>query len=300
MAIFKKKQAKRKILKKAEVANALGALEEQLREEIRAVGRQRFSAIINESAAQFQSELDASASQINSDLKIYMTRRIDMVANRINAELSRQLNERLSEYDRQTKDAQDMAVQSLNRNAHALHDKYQQLSQSLHQVVADQEAMMITVFEENKARFNEAQNSQQATLRALEENVGATQDEFNQLISKLKNMAHEQESTMNQILSDNTDRLNATKDAQNAAIESIQRSVSSLEEQSRNLSATLDSSIKKQKEIMSESLNENMARIIEHYVMESAGDAFDMEEQVPAIIRQLEENKQAIKDDLEL
>lgn len=303
MGLFDKKQAKKvkkKVLKKDQISNALNALEEQLREEIRAVGRQRFTSIINENAVQFKQDLDISVAQINADLKMYMTRRIDLVANRINSELSRQLSERLSEYDRQTKDAQDMAVQSLNRNAHALHDKYQQLSQSLHQVVADQEAMMITVFEENKSRFNEAQNSQEATLRSLEQNVGSTQDEFNQLIDKLKNMANEQESMMNQVLRDNTDRLNATKDAQNAAISSIQRSVDALEEQSKNLSTTLDSSIKKQKDIMTEAFQENMARIIEHYVMESAGDAFKIDDQIPAIIQQLEENKQAITDDMKL
>lgn len=300
MALLRKKRAKKKPLKKAEVAEVLSALEHQLADEIRNLGGRRFTSIINQSAEQFQKELDTTVSQLNSDLKLYMTRRIDLVVNRINAELSRQLNERLSEYDRQTKDAQEMAVQSLNRNAQALHDKYQQLSQSLHQVVADQESMMITVFEENKARFNEAQNSQQATLRSLEENVGATQDEFNQLISKLKNMAHEQESAMNQILRDNTDRLNATKDAQDTAISSIKRSVDALEEQSKNLSETLDASVNKQKEIMTKAFQENMARIIEHYVMESAGDAFDMEAQVPAIIQQLEENKQAIVDDMEL
>ena len=43
-----------------------------------------------------------------------------------------------------------------------------------------------------------------------------------------------------------------------------------------------------------------MARIIEHYLLEALGDQYDLKAQLPAIIQQLETNKQAIVDDMKL
>ena len=61
------------------------------------------------------------------------------------------------------------------------------------------------------------------------------------------------------------------------------------------LSATLHQSVKP---LIVNGIEETL--IIEHYVMESAGDAFKIDDQIPAIIQQLEENKQAITDDMKL
>jgi hypothetical protein len=43
-----------------------------------------------------------------------------------------------------------------------------------------------------------------------------------------------------------------------------------------------------------------MAQIVEHYLLGALGDQFDMKAQLPSILQQLEENKQAIVDDMKL
>ena len=43
-----------------------------------------------------------------------------------------------------------------------------------------------------------------------------------------------------------------------------------------------------------------MAKIIEHYVLLSLGDQFDLKAQLPYIIKQMETNKQNIIEDMRL
>jgi hypothetical protein len=45
---------------------------------------------------------------------------------------------------------------------------------------------------------------------------------------------------------------------------------------------------------------ENMAKIIENYVLQAVGEQFDLKAQLPAIIAQLEANKQSIMEDMKL
>ena len=43
-----------------------------------------------------------------------------------------------------------------------------------------------------------------------------------------------------------------------------------------------------------------MAAIVERYLLGALGDQYDLKAQLPAIIKQMEENKQAIADDMKL
>ena len=52
--------------------------------------------------------------------------------------------------------------------------------------------------------------------------------------------------------------------------------------------------------MMVDSFQDNMAQIVEHYLLGALGDQFDIKSQLPSIIKQLEENKQAIADDMKL
>jgi hypothetical protein len=45
---------------------------------------------------------------------------------------------------------------------------------------------------------------------------------------------------------------------------------------------------------------ENMAKIIEHYVLEALGDQFDLKAQLPYIVAQMEANKQNMAEDMRL
>ena len=73
-----------------------------------------------------------------------------------------------------------------------------------------------------------------------------------------------------------------------------------MQEQQQQLSAMLQQGIAKQQEMMITTFEDNMAQIVEHYLLGALGDQYDMKAQLPSIIKQMEENKQAIADDMKL
>ena len=66
------------------------------------------------------------------------------------------------------------------------------------------------------------------------------------------------------------------------------------------MAETLEANAAKQQEILAKAFEENMAQVIEHYLLGALGDQYDLKAQLPAIIKQMEENKQAIVDDMKL
>lgn len=49
-----------------------------------------------------------------------------------------------------------------------------------------------------------------------------------------------------------------------------------------------------------DAFEQNMAQIIEHYLLGALGDQYDLKAQLPSIIKQMQDNKQAIVDDMKL
>lgn len=300
MGLFKSKHTENKSPADEAADAVTEVFDEQYREELRSNGREYFKKVIDENSALFKEDLDITIADIGTELKAYMTKRLDATIADVNTEINRQLKERLVEYDRVTKDAQDQAVQSLNRNAVALHEKYQQLSQTLQQTIASQEAMMIGVFEENKARMTETQDAQDEALEELDRNVQASQERAEKFSSTLQKSFTDQENMMTNVFEENMARVTETKEAQATALESLNRSAKALEEQHEQLAQTLQKTVADQETILVKVFEDNMAQIIEHYLLGALGDQFDMKAQLPLIIKQMETNKQAIVDDMKL
>ncbi len=301
MGLFTGKQQPKKDSQTDEALEAAENLfDGAFRDEIRNYGRDYFKKILNENAAHFTKDLDASIAQIHTDLKAYMTTQIDESIAQINAKLTEQLDERIVAYDRMAKDAQDQAVQSLNRNAQALHEKYHQLSQMLQQTVSSQEVLMITAFEENKARLTAAQAAQDVVTESVNRSSQASREQAEQLSASVKQTISEQEAMLKDVFEENKTRVETTKVAQDAALQSLNASAETLKEQADQLNATLQQNIVNQEAIMTNAIQENMARIIEHYLLGALGDQYDMKAQLPLIIKQMDANKQAIMDDMKL
>lgn len=256
--------------------------DEQFLNDLRDNARTQVEQVVRDQAATLTAQLDDAVADMTASLKEQLSKQLEAAMTRVNTDLARHLQERLSDYDRLTQDAQDQAVQSLNRNAQALHAKYQELSMTLQQTVASQEAMMIGVFEENKLQMSTTQTAQTAALKTLNETATAAQDEAEQLRTNLEQTIAEQ-----------------TK-AQEAAMQALQQSVAALEAQHQKLSETLDASIKQQETIMVDAFESNMAAIVEHYLLGALGEQYDVRAQLPAIIKQLDANKQAMKEDMAL
>lgn len=300
MGLFQSKHSDKKSPAQEAADVVAEVFDDQYREELRASGRDYLKKVMDENAGAIKKDLDATVAEVGSELKSYMTKRLDATIDDLNTEINRQLNERLVEYDRVTKDAQDQAVQSLNRNAVALHEKYQQLGQTLQQTIASQEAMMIGVFEENKARMAQTQEAQDEALDVLEHNIQSSQERSEQLGATLQKSVADQEQLLAKIFEENMERVNATKDAQTKALDSLTRSAQALEEQHQQMSEKLAKTVADQETMLVNVFEENMAQIIEHYLLGALGDQFDMKAQLPLIIGQMEENKQTIVDDMKL
>lgn len=92
----------------------------------------------------------------------------------------------------------------------------------------------------------------------------------------------------------------AMKDAQELALDSLRKTAQAAEEQRNALSAELQKEVAEREAKMLQAYEENMAKIVEHYVLQTLGDQFDLKQQLPFIISQMESNKQAIIEDMRL
>ncbi len=228
-------------------------LDDTFRDELREHGRLYFERVIGENAALFKQDLDATVAHINTELKQHMARQLDhrfteiaKANNQLKDHISKELDERLVEYDKTIKDAQQLALESLNQSAQALHDQHQELARSIQKSVADQETKLTAVFEKNAAQVSSMEG------------------------------------------------------AQKSALDSLAKSVQALEEQHQQLSALLQQTITNQEAMLVDAFEQNMTRVIEHYLLGALGEQYDMKAQLPAILKQLEANKQAMVDDMKL
>lgn len=277
-----------------------GVFDEQYRDELRQQGRDYMEKVVDEHVATLTKDLQAAAADITTELKTHMTKQLDATISRMNTELSKHLQERLKENDRVTQDAQDLVVQSLNRSAQALHAKYQELGLTLQQTVASQEAMMIGVLEENKVQMSTTQTAQAAVLKTLQETAKVSQDQSCQLYKTLEKTATEQATELQRVYKDNTTSLVAVKTAQDAALATLTSSVQALQRQHDELRQMLETNVARQEAMLVDAFQTNMAQIVEQYLLGALGEQYDVKAQLPAIIKQLEANKDAIKEDMTL
>jgi len=87
-------------------------------------------------------------------------------------------------------------------------------------------------------------------------------------------------------------------DAKQLAIESIQKTNDAIDEQRELLGQQVQHEISKEKEQMLKRFEENMAEIINHYVMAAVGNQIDLTDQLEYILNDLEANKKAIMEDV--
>lgn len=301
MGLFQGKQPAKKPAPQDDAAlQAQAVFDDAYRQELRSYGQQYFKQVIDESAVVFKRDLDSTIAKVSTELKDYMTTKLDATIAHVNTAITKQLEGRLVDYDRANKDAQDLAVQSLNRNAQALYDKYQQLSSTLQQTVASQEAMMISVFEENKARMTTVQSAQAVLLKSLQESVQSSEKQTTQLSQTFEAAVTEQQQQLTKVFDATTARIEATKQAQDAALATLNQSAQALSEQHQQLSQTMQKSVADQETMLVDVFEDNMAQVIEHYLLGALGDQYDMKAQLPLIIGQMKQNKQAIMDDMKL
>lgn len=88
-------------------------------------------------------------------------------------------------------------------------------------------------------------------------------------------------------------------DAKQLALESISKTQDALEQQRQTLSKQLATELATEKTRLVKQFEENMADIVNHYVLAAVGDQIDLNDQLEYILAELDANKQAIINDIQ-
>lgn len=224
--------------------------DDYFREELRNHGRWYFEKVINENGELFKRDLQETIAKVNVELKEHITQQLDGAISQVNQELkehtTKQLEDQFNEYSKSLKEAQEQALRSMTESAETLKRQHDELRTALEKNVHDQQDLLHTAFEDNKAQIT------------------------------------------------------SMKEAQDAALKWLNQSAQALNDQYQNIATTLQKNVVAQEDMMIESFQSNMAVIVEHYLLGALGDQYDLKAQLPAIIQQMEDNKQAIVDDMKL
>jgi len=87
-------------------------------------------------------------------------------------------------------------------------------------------------------------------------------------------------------------------DAKQLAVDSITKTQDAIEEQRRMMSQQIQQEIAKERQRIITRFEDNMADIINHYVLEAIGDQIDLNDQLEFILSDLEQNKEAMIRDI--
>ncbi len=88
-------------------------------------------------------------------------------------------------------------------------------------------------------------------------------------------------------------------DAKKLAVESIQKTQETIEQQRQILGEQLEQQVAAEKSRLIGRFEQNMADIINHYVLAAIGNQIDLNDQLEYILNDLEENKKAIVEDIQ-
>ena len=174
------------------------------------------------------------------------------------------------------------------------------MSTNLQEIIAKQELEMVSVFQANKAQLSSSQRAQDALVSQLQTAANNADQQIDQLAQAMRHNVSTQATRFSKVYQDNLDRATKSGEVQERMIQSLGDSVGALEQQYQQLSQLLDESLSKQKQMVVDVIHENMSRIVEHYVINALGSQLDVKDQMPLILRQMEQNKQAMLEDMSI
>lgn len=90
----------------------------------------------------------------------------------------------------------------------------------------------------------------------------------------------------------------AIGDAKQLAVESIEKTKQAIDEQRQAMGDQLEKEISEEKQRRITMFEDNMAQVINHYVLAAIGNQIDLNDQLEYILGELEANKQAIVEDI--
>lgn len=144
------------------------------------------------------------------------------------------------------------------------------------------------------------QEAQEKALQSMTESAETLKKQHDELRTALQKNVTDQQDLLHNAFEDNKAQITSMKEAQDSALKWLNQSAQQLHDQYQTLTTTLQKSVADQEKMLVDAFQSNMAAIVEHYLLGALGDQYDLKAQLPAIIKQMEENKQAIVDDMKL
>jgi len=151
--------------------------------------------------------------------------------------------------------------------------------------------------DENSKVLKEAQD---AAFASLTQSAKALQEQHQQLSQVLQKNVTDQQAMLSGAFEENKAQIVAMKETQAQAVQWLQQSAQAMQEQHQQLTQAMQKNVASQEAMLVDAFQENMARIIEQYLLGALGDQYDLKAQLPSIIKQMETNKQDIVDDMKL
>ncbi len=134
--------------------------------------------------------------------------------------------------------------------------------------------------------------------KIIDENAMFLKQDLDMTISQLNDYMKQQISA--KLDAEFAEYAKAMHEAQELALSSLQKTAQEVETQRLQLADALKKDVAARETALLKVYEENMAKIVEHYVLLSLGDQFDLKAQLPYIISQMEANKADIMEDMRL
>lgn len=90
----------------------------------------------------------------------------------------------------------------------------------------------------------------------------------------------------------------AISDAKQMAVESIEKTKATIDEQRQILTKQLEQEVADEKARRIKRFDDNMAEVVNHYILEAIGNQIDLNNQLEYILGELEANKKSILEDV--
>lgn len=132
--------------------------------------------------------------------------------------------------------------------------------------------------------------------KIIDENAMFLKQDLDMTISQLNDYMKQQISA--KLDSEFVEYSKAMKEAQEMTLAVLQKTAAELEQQRQELSDAMKKSVTLSEANMLKNFETNMAQVVEHYVMASLGEQFDMRAQLPYIMKQMEDHKKEMLEDM--
>jgi len=193
----------------------------------------------------------------------------------------------------------DATITSVNTTLKEHTDK--QLEEAIASIKAELKEHVTTQLDGQFSEFSKAaKESQDVALKSLTDSADNLKKQHEDLASTLQKSIANQSLMLESLFQENMNKIAAVKEANDAALKSLNQSLEELKQQNEQITEVLEKKIATQEEAIITAFEGNMAQVVEHYLLDALSDQYDMKAQLPSIIKQMELNKQAMVDDMKL